>query len=133
MGVVRKKEKSNKMKLILLLSIIVSSAIAFDINLKSKFDRGLCCLGYNAQSMCSTQCSGRSCTDSCTVRCGILSSVCGTYTCSTVASSTCTATTAAAPTTAAPTTAAPTTAATTAAATTPGCCSFPPVAPCTPC
>merc|ERR1711930_3403 len=121
MGVVRKKEKSNKMKLILLLSIIVSSAIAFDINLKSKFDRGLCCLGYNAQSMCSTQCSGRSCTDSCTVRCGILSSVCGTYTCSTVASSTCTATTAAAPTTAAPTTA---------AAATPGCCAFPPVAPC---
>merc|ERR1739848_206862 len=120
MGVVRKKEKSNKMKLIVLLSIIVSSAIAFDINLKSKFDRGLCCLGYNAQSMCSTQCSGRSCTDSCTVRCGILSSVCGTYTCSTVASSTCTATTAASPTTAAPTT----------ATTTPGCCSIPPVAGC---
>merc|ERR1711930_17243 len=116
MGVVRKKEKSNKMKLILLLSIIVSSAIAFDINLKSKFDRGLCCLSYNAQSMCSTQCSGRSCTDSCTVRCGILSSVCGTYTCSTVASSTCTATTAASPTTAAP-----------------GCCTLdvvPPVAGC---
>merc|ERR1711983_45893 len=63
--------------------------------------RSLCCLTLNAQSTCATQCSGKSCSASCTVRCGILMSTCGTYTCSAVAASTCTTT--AAPTAAAAT------------------------------
>merc|ERR1711884_375507 len=60
---------------------------------KSYLERSFCCLTTNAQSTCATNCANKDCAASCTVRCGIFMSVCGTYTCSAVASSSCTTTT----------------------------------------
>merc|ERR1711978_674313 len=74
---------------------------------KSYLERSFCCLTTNAQSTCATNCANKDCAASCTVRCGIFMSVCGTYTCSAVASSSCTTTT----TTTSTTTTTPTTAA----------------------
>merc|ERR1712029_1204563 len=102
------QSKKMNMRIILLFTIIGSSlAFSIDLDRALALPRSLCCLTINAQTTCATQCSGKSCSATCTVRCGILMSTFGTYTCSAVAASTCT-------TTAAPTTAA---AATTAAAT----------------
>ena len=42
-------------------------------------DRGLCCL--TAQSACANSCSGQDCSKSCSARCGILNTLCGTWTC----------------------------------------------------
>merc|ERR1719394_88894 len=103
------------MKILFLFAIIGSSlAFSVDLNRALALPRNLCCLTTNAQSTCATQCSGRSCSATCTVRCGILMSTCGTYTCSAVAASTCTTTAAPATTAAA--------AATQAAAATDTCC-----------
>merc|ERR1712029_944045 len=103
------QSKKMNMRIILLFTIIGSSlAFSIDLDRALALPRSLCCLTINAQTTCATQCSGKSCSATCTVRCGILMSTCGTYTCSAVAASTCT-------TTAAPTTAAAAT--TTAAAT----------------
>merc|ERR1712110_806041 len=55
-------------------------------------DRGLCCLFFNGQNDCATRCSGRSCTDVCTVNCGIARTQCGQWTCSAVTTA-CTTTT----------------------------------------
>merc|ERR1711884_146508 len=60
---------------------------------KSYLERSFCCLTTNAQSTCATNCANKDCAASCTVRCGIFMSVCGTYTCSAVAASSCTTTT----------------------------------------
>merc|ERR1711868_271318 len=102
------QSKKMDMKILFLFAIIGSSlAFSVDLNRALALPRNLCCLTTNAQSTCATQCSGRSCSATCTVRCGILMSTCGTYTCSAVAASTCTTTAApAAATTAAATTAA---------------------------
>merc|ERR1712001_14096 len=106
------------------------------VNDKSYLERSFCCLTTNAQSTCATNCANKDCAASCTVRCGIFMSVCGTYTCSAVASSSCTTTT----TTTTSTTTTATTAACTCDATTAtckagtadctGCCTSPAV--CTP-
>merc|ERR1712165_389236 len=63
------------------------------VNDKSYLERSFCCLTTNAQSTCATNCANKDCAATCTVRCGIFMSVCGTYTCSAVASSSCTTTT----------------------------------------
>merc|ERR1712227_609326 len=121
MGVVT-RNTSDKMKAIVLVSIIVSSSIAVDVNLtpnpKSSMSRTLCCITANLQAsgLCSGVCASRDCAEICYVRCGIFNSICSQNACSTYTTS---CTTTAAPTTAAPTTAA----ATTAAATTQFCCS----------
>merc|ERR1712029_685697 len=94
------QSKKMNMRIILLFTIIGSSlAFSIDLDRALALPRSLCCLTINAQTTCATQCSGKSCSANCTVRCGILMSTCGTYTCSAVAASTCTTT--AAPTTAA--------------------------------
>merc|ERR1711911_540634 len=93
-----------KMDIKLVLFLLISSSMAFEIEVAQNediFDRTLCCLTANAQSKCATACASQDCAASCTVRCGILSSVCGTYVCSAVASSTCTTTTTTTTTTAA--------------------------------
>merc|ERR1712173_177308 len=59
----------------------------------SPLARSFCCITTNAQSTCATNCNNKDCSATCTVRCGIFMSVCGTYTCSSVASSSCTTTT----------------------------------------
>merc|ERR1712126_309152 len=108
------QSKKMNMRIILLFTIIGSSlAFSVDLNRALALPRSLCCLTINAQTTCATQCSGKSCSATCTVRCGILMSTCGTYTCSAVAASTCT-------TTATPATTA-TAAATTAAAASTNC------------
>merc|ERR1712223_1188905 len=71
------------------------------VNDKSYLERSFCCLTTNAQSTCATNCANKDCAATCTVRCGIFMSVCGTYTCSAVASSSCTTTTTTTTTTAA--------------------------------
>merc|ERR1712223_1513457 len=71
------------------------------VNDKSYLERSFCCLTTNAQSTCATNCANKDCAASCTVRCGIFMSVCGTYTCSAVAASSCTTTTTTTTTTAA--------------------------------
>merc|ERR1712156_160012 len=63
------------------------------VNDKSYLERSFCCLTTNAQLTCATNCANKDCAATCTVRCGIFMSVCGTYTCSAVASSSCTTTT----------------------------------------
>merc|ERR1719394_93975 len=71
------------MKILFLFAIIGSSlAFSVDLNRALALPRNLCCLTTNAQTTCATQCSGKSCSATCTVRCGILMSTCGTYTCS---------------------------------------------------
>merc|ERR1712223_1533249 len=95
------------------------------VNDKSYLERSFCCLTTNAQSTCATNCANKDCAATCTVRCGIFMSVCGTYTCSAVASSSCTTTTTTSTTT---TTTATTCKAGTADCT--GCCTSPAV--CTP-
>merc|ERR1712083_561088 len=51
----------------------------------------LCCV--TARNNCVAYCAGRSCSSTCTVRCGIFMSNCGAVSCSSVAASTCVATT----------------------------------------
>merc|ERR1712142_802409 len=68
------------MKILFLFAIIGSSlAFSVDLNRALALPRNLCCLTTNAQSTCATQCSGRSCSATCTVRCGILMSTCCNY------------------------------------------------------
>merc|ERR1711862_914033 len=87
------QSKKMNMRIILLFTIIGSSlAFSIDLDRALALPRSLCCLTINAQTTCATQCSGKSCSATCTVRCGILMSTCGTYTCSAVAASTCTTT-----------------------------------------
>merc|ERR1719281_2302734 len=106
------------MKTIVLVSIIVSSSIAVEVNLtpnpKSSMSRTICCLTANLQAsgLCSGVCASRDCAELCYVRCGFLSATCSSNACSTYTTS---CTTTAAPTTAAATTAAATTAAVTTA------------------
>merc|ERR1711899_44011 len=50
------------------------------VNDKSYLERSFCCLTTNAQSTCATNCANKDCAATCTVRCGIFMSVCGTYT-----------------------------------------------------
>merc|ERR1712142_557454 len=117
MGVVT-RNTSDKMKAIVLVSIIVSSSIAVEVNLtpnpKSSMSRTICCLTANLQAsgLCSGVCASRDCTELCYVRCGLFNTICSQNACSTYTTS---CTTTSAPTTAAQTTAAPTTAPTTAA------------------
>merc|ERR1711955_95564 len=54
-------------------------------------DRNLCCV--TARNNCVGYCAGRSCSSTCTVRCGIFMSNCGAVSCSSVAASTCVAAT----------------------------------------
>merc|ERR1712088_1240725 len=109
MGVVS-RNTSDKMKATLLISIVVSSSIAVEVNLtpnpKSSMSRTFCCITANLQAsgLCSGVCASRDCTELCYVRCGIFSSTCSSNACSTYTTS-CT-----------------TTAATTVAATSVGCC-----------
>merc|ERR1711973_9472 len=78
------------MKSLVLFCLFSISLSATDIELFSTAeDRTVCCL--TATNNCATYCAGRSCTATCSVRCGILMSSCGTVTCSSVASSTCVA------------------------------------------
>merc|ERR1712198_538077 len=78
------------MKTLILFCLFSISLSATDIELFSPAeDRTVCCL--TATNNCASYCAGRSCTATCSVRCGILMSSCGTVTCSSVASSTCVA------------------------------------------
>merc|ERR1711934_1223977 len=86
----------------LLVLIFLGSDFFVDIENENPLSRTLCCLTANAQSKCATNCANQDCAATRTVRCGILSSVCATYTCSGVTTSctTSTSTTAATTTTA---------------------------------
>merc|ERR1712168_1780759 len=72
------------MKTIVLLTVIFSSALAFDVNLnpESESSRSFCCLFYNANTECGTRCAGRDCTEQCNTFCGGANSLCGSMTCS---------------------------------------------------
>merc|ERR1712113_1036148 len=98
MGVVG--QSNGKMKTICILLALGATFITahendFEVVVKneSPLARSFCCLTTNAQSTCATNCNNKGCSASCTVRCGIFMSVCGTYTCSAVAASSCTTTT----------------------------------------
>merc|ERR1712168_443807 len=56
-------------------------------NVQKPQERALCCL-LNSNT-CATYCAGRSCSATCSRRCGILLSDCGSVACSSVASTTC--------------------------------------------
>merc|ERR1712073_45936 len=95
-----KSKKGKKMKTLCILLFFGATLIKahendFEVVVKndSILERSFCCLTTNAQSTCATNCANKDCAASCTVRCGIFMSVCGTYTCSAVASSSCTTTT----------------------------------------
>merc|ERR1712038_1950699 len=98
MGVVG--QSNGKMKTICILLALGATFITahehdFEVVVKneSPLARSFCCLTTNAQSTCATNCNNKDCSATCTVRCGIFMSVCGTYTCSSVASASCTTTT----------------------------------------
>merc|ERR1712243_320245 len=83
----------------ILLVASASSSSATEQEIQSAMSsRTLCCLF--STSSCVAYCAGRSCSATCTVRCGVLLSNCGTFTCSEVSPDTCTTTTAAPTTTA---------------------------------
>merc|ERR1712156_1333855 len=90
-----KKMKTLCILLVLGATLIKANENDFEVvvNDSSYLERSFCCLTTNAQSTCATNCANKDCAASCTVRCGIFMSVCGTYTCSAVASSSCTTTT----------------------------------------
>merc|ERR1711978_826941 len=95
-----KSKKGKKMKTLCILLFFGATLIKahenyFEVVVKndSILERSFCCLTTNAQSTCATNCANKDCSATCTVRCGIFMSVCGTYTCSSVASSSCTTTT----------------------------------------
>merc|ERR1711994_241357 len=95
-----KSKKGKKMKTLCILLFFGATLIKahendFEVVVKndSILERSFCCLTTNAQSTCATNCANKDCPASCTVRCGIFMSVCGTYTCSAVAASSCTTTT----------------------------------------
>merc|ERR1711973_194698 len=92
MGVER---NSARMKTIVLLTVIFTSALAFDVNLnpESESSRSFCCLFYNANTECANRCAGRECTEQCNTFCGITNSLCGSMTCSSVTSNCVTTTT----------------------------------------
>merc|ERR1712244_152464 len=73
-----------RMKTIVLLTVIFSSTLAFDVNLnpESESSRSFCCLFYNADTECGTRCAGRDCTEQCNTFCGVTNSLCGSMTCS---------------------------------------------------
>merc|ERR1712020_123782 len=94
-----KSKKGKKMKTLCILLFFGATLIKahendFEVVVKndSILERSFCCLTTNAQSTCATNCANKDCSASCTVRCGIFMSVCGTYTCSAVAASSCTTT-----------------------------------------
>merc|ERR1712001_534955 len=95
-----KSKKGKKMKTLCILLFFGATLIKahendFEVVVKndSILERSFCCITTNAQSTCATNCNNKDCSATCTVRCGIFMSVCGTYTCSSVASSSCTTTT----------------------------------------
>merc|ERR1711997_365791 len=92
MGIQIEHTERVKMKVLVLFTFLFSTSLAFEVNLNPESDRGLCCLFFNAQSSCATQCSGRSCTETCNVNCGIANTLCGSWTCNQVTSA-CTTTT----------------------------------------
>merc|ERR1711973_191934 len=73
-----------RMKTIVLLTVIFTSVLAFDVNLnpESESSRSFCCLFYNANTECGTRCAGRDCTEQCNTFCGVTNSLCGSMTCS---------------------------------------------------
>merc|ERR1711992_326007 len=98
MGIVG--QSNGKMRTICILLALGATLITahendFEVVVKndSPLARSFCCITTNAQSACATNCNNKDCSATCTVRCGIFMSVCGTYTCSSVASATCTTTT----------------------------------------
>merc|ERR1739836_79010 len=98
MGIVG--QSNGKMRTICILLALGATLITahendFEVVVKndSPLARSFCCITTNAQSTCATNCNNKDCSATCTVRCGIFMSVCGTYTCSSVASSSCTTTT----------------------------------------
>merc|ERR1712001_324111 len=93
-------QSNGKMRTICILlafgaTLIKAHENDFEVDVKndSILERSFCCITTNAQSTCATNCNNKDCSATCTVRCGIFMSVCGTYTCSSVASSSCTTTT----------------------------------------
>merc|ERR1711992_215452 len=98
MGIVG--QSNGKMRTICILLALGATLITahendFEVVVKndSPLARSFCCISTNAQSTCATNCNNKDCSATCTVRCGIFMSVCGTYTCSSVASATSTTTT----------------------------------------
>merc|ERR1712223_1112970 len=97
MGVGQSNGKMRTICIFLALGATLITAHENDFEVVVKNDsplaRSFCCITTNAQSTCATNCNNKDCSATCTVRCGIFMSVCGTYTCSSVASSSCTTTT----------------------------------------
>merc|ERR1711894_753427 len=79
----------SKLLVLVFLSSVLASEFFVDIENENPLSRTLCCLTANAQSKRATNCANQDCAATCTVRCGILNSVCATYTCSGV-TTTCT-------------------------------------------
>merc|ERR1712168_722234 len=104
MGSVERQQA--RMKTIVLLTVIFSSALAFDVNLnpESESSRSFCCLFYNANTECGTRCAGRDCTEQCNTFCGVTNSLCGSMTCSAATTNCITTTTSTTSTTATATT-----------------------------
>merc|ERR1711955_200317 len=87
-----------KILMVLTFIILVSSSSATEHEIQSAMSsRTLCCLF--STNRCVAYCAGRACSATCTVRCGVLLSNCGTFTCSEVSPDTCSTTTAAPTTT----------------------------------
>merc|ERR1711915_447700 len=77
------------MKTFILFCLFSLSLSSSDIEPRTPQDRALCCaFGSNT---CASYCAGRSCSATCSRRCGIFLSDCGSVSCQSVASSTCVA------------------------------------------
>merc|ERR1719342_1462926 len=76
------------MKTLILFCLLSTSLSSKDIQIPIRpQERALCC-SLNSNT-CASLCAGRSCSATCSRRCGIFWSDCGSVTCSSVASSTC--------------------------------------------
>merc|ERR1712131_278828 len=97
MGIIELHMLKMKSLIVLTLVMFVGSTTKLELDeFKSEMSsRSLCCLFDT--SRCSSYCAGRSCSSTCTVRCGILLSDCGTFNCSEVSPDTCTTTSAPSP------------------------------------
>merc|ERR1719300_617436 len=76
------------MKTLILFCLLSTSLSSKDIQSPIRPQERVLCCSLNSNT-CASYCAGRSCSATCSRRCGIFLSDCGSVTCSSVASSTC--------------------------------------------
>merc|ERR1719300_244826 len=76
------------MRTLILFCLLSTSLSSIDIQSPIQPQERVLCCSLNSNT-CASYCAGRSCSATCSRRCGIFLSDCGSVTCSSVASSTC--------------------------------------------